>query len=143
MLAEDSAGAEIRGKIILPPINDRFSYHLSSELEDRLGHTQDAQYRLVVTTKLTEQGLAITRNNAVTRRRIFATAQWALYPIGSEKPVLHDRTITQSGYNATSSLYSARVTKEDIERRLAVDLGQRISRTILARASQLEKAGAS
>lgn len=144
MLAENSNGAAIRGTIVLPPIDDRFSYDLRQTLEDRLGAAGPApKYRLAITTSIKERGVAITQNNAVTRRNLFATANWALYPIGGNVPILRDRTVSQSGYSATGSLYAGRVTRQDIERRLAVDLGERISRAILARAPKAGEADGS
>jgi len=70
----------------------------------------------------------------VTRISLTATADWALYAAASTNPVLKDRTVSQSGYNSTASLYATRAAKLDIERRLARDLGERIARSILARA---------
>ena len=70
----------------------------------------------------------------MTRISLTATADWALYPEGAAGPVLQGRAVSQSGYNSTASLFATRAAKLDIERRLARDLGERISRSLLARA---------
>jgi hypothetical protein len=57
--------------------------------------------------------------------------------------VLHGRTLSQSGYNSTASLFATRQARLDIERRLARDLGERIARSLLARASTIVASAAS
>jgi hypothetical protein len=73
----------------------------------------------------------------VTRISLTATADWALYRIGEAAPIIKDRTVSQSSYNSTASMFATRETKLDVERRIARDLGERIARTIQARAGQL------
>ncbi|MEM7744344.1 MAG: LPS assembly lipoprotein LptE [Pseudomonadota bacterium] len=137
MLAEGGGAMAVRGRIALPEIDTRFSYHLVQSLETRLGRPGATEYRLVIQTALQDEGLAVSQDNDVTRITTTATASWQLYQDGEPEPVLDGLARSQSGYNATSSLFATRQTRRDIERRLARDLGERISRVILARADQL------
>lgn len=137
MLAQGTASSSLRNRIALPEIDDRFGYFLARSLEDRLGHPNDPEYRLVVKTSLSERGLAVAQDNAVTRVTVIAEARWALWRTGEAEPLIQDKVRSQSGHDATSSLYATRQTRRDIERRLARDLGERISRVILARAGQI------
>ena len=57
--------------------------------------------------------------------------------MGGSEPVLRDRSVSQSGYNSTASLFATRAAKLDIESRLARDLGERIARSLLARAGAI------
>ncbi len=134
MLAEDSPSAALIGRVRLPEFDDRFGFHLNASLRDRLGRPETEEFRLEVKTRIEKSDLAITQDNSVTRIRLTATADWALYPAGSSEPVLRDRAVSQSGYNSTASLFATRAAKLDIERRLARDLGERIARSLLARA---------
>ncbi|MEM6905426.1 MAG: LPS assembly lipoprotein LptE [Pseudomonadota bacterium] len=134
MLAEDSPAASMRGRVALPEIDGRLGYYLYQSLEDRLGAAQDPVWRLSVSVKTEERGLAIAQDNSVTRVSVTAVAEWALFEAGQSEAVLRDREVTQSGYNATASLFATRETRRDVERRLARDLGERISRAVLARA---------
>lgn len=135
MLAENTAAAGLRGKVALPEIDGRFSYFLVQSLEDRLGKPASPEFALEVTSRVTERGLAVAQDNSVTRITLTAVAEWKLLRDG--KPVLVDTVRSQSGYNATSSLFATRQIRQDIERRLARDLGERISRVVLARAERL------
>ncbi|MBK0400535.1 hypothetical protein H0I76_15145 [Limibaculum sp. M0105] len=143
MLAEGSGASELRGRIALPQTNDRLSYFLHDTLESRLGTPNNPDYRLEVATALTESGLLVEQDNTITRIRVQAVADFRLYYKDAAEPVLRDRIVTESGYDATASLYASRTTEQDIERRLAKDLGERIARRIQAQASQIEAAAQS
>jgi len=136
MLAADGPAAKLRGQIALPEVSGRFSYFLDESLAARLGRPGPASYRLEITQSIESRGLAIAQDNSVTRITLLVEASWTLRRIGDGKAVLHDKVSLQSGYNATTSLYATRQTRRDIERRLARDLGERISRAILARAGE-------
>lgn len=138
MLASDESATALRNRIALPKIDDRFDYYLSRALEDRLGQPKSPDFRLDVSTNVTQEGLAIAQDNSVTRVTLLARASWSLWRTGAGEPVLSDSLTIQSGYNATTSLFATRQARLDIERRLARDLGERISRAILARSQQLQ-----
>jgi hypothetical protein len=134
MLAADRPSAALIGRVRLPEFGDRFGFYLNASLRDRLGRPHAEDFRLAVETRIESSDLAITQDNAATRISLTATADWALYPAGNSEPVLRGRVMSQSGYNSTASLFATRAAKLDIERRLAHDLGERIARSLLARA---------
>lgn len=137
MLASGEAPADLRGRIALPEIDGRFGYFLFQSLEDRLGETRQPDYVLTVAPTLTQQGLAVADDNSATRITVFARADWSLRSRSTGAVVLSDQTVSQSGYNATTSLFATRQTEQDIERRLARDIGERIARRIYANAGKL------
>ena len=139
MLAEDGPSVALIGRVSLPKFDDRFGYYLNESLRGRLGRPQAEDFRLEVKTRLESDDLAIAQDNAVTRISLTAIADWALYPAKETNPVrpgpvIEGRAVSQSGYNSTTSLFATRAAKLDIERRLARDLGERIARSVLARA---------
>jgi LPS-assembly lipoprotein len=137
MLAENDAAHAIRHRIALPPVDGRFDHYLVKALEDRLGAPQDPAFVLSVLPELTERGIAVTQDDAVTRITLRVQAAWALRRSGGAEPLIADVAFSQSGYNATTSLFATRQTRLEIERRLARDIGERIARAILARADEL------
>jgi hypothetical protein len=137
MLAKESTSATMIGRIRLPEFDDRFGYYLNDSLRDRLGILQYEDFRMEVRTQIDRSNLAIAQDNAVTRISLTAVADWALYSAQGSEPLLADRAVSQSGYNSTASLFATRAAKQDIERRLARDLGERIARSLLARASDI------
>ncbi len=134
MLAADSPSSALIGRVRLPEFDDRFGFYLNASLRDRLGRAGAEDFRLEVATRIERGDLAIAQDNAVTRISLTAIADWSLYPAQGSAPVLHGRAVSQSGYNSTASLFATRAAKLDIERRLARDLGERIARSLLARA---------
>ncbi len=137
MLAENSSARALRHRIALPKIDDRFDYHLSEALTDGLGAPENPDYQLNVSTKVSSEGLAVAQDSSITRITLLAEASWALWRTGGTSPVLSNTLEVQSGYSATTSLYATRQIRLDIERRLARELGERISRTILAQSGKL------
>lgn len=137
MLAETGTASDIRHRVALPPVGGRFDHYLVRSLEDRLGEPQDPDFVLEVVSTLTERGIAVTRDAAVTRITLIVRAQWSLWRTGEPKPLISDTAYSESGYNQTSSLFGTRAARLEIERRLARDIGERIARGILARADAL------
>ncbi len=143
MLAEGEASRALIGQVALPEVGDRFSYHLNRSLAERLGEARAPAYRLEIETRLDRESLAITQDDAITRVRLTAVADWALFRAGAAEPVLRERTQSRSGYNSTASLFATREIGRDVERRLARDLGERIARRLLARAERIAEAAKS
>ena len=137
MLAENEPSSKIRGRVALPQIDGRFGYFLSRSLEDRLGETTSADWVLSVRSNIRRQGFAVAQDNSVTRITLFARVDWELRRRSTGAVVLSDQADSQSGFNATSSLFATRQTEQDIERRLARDIGERIARRIYAKAGEL------
>lgn len=137
MLAENSSATELRGRIALPAIFDRTSYHLYQSLESRLGAPGQSDWELRVSLRETQRDLAIEQDDTVTRVSVRLTATWAIFRKGETAPVTGSSAFTESGFNSTSSLFANREARLDIERRLAEDLGDRIGRAVLARASTI------
>lgn len=137
MLAEGTASAKLRGRIAMPKIDGRFGYFLSKSLEDRLGETTTAKWVLSVKPNIRRRGLAVAQDNSVTRVTLVARADWELRQRSNGEVVLKDRALSESGFNATTSLFATRQTEQDVERRLARDIGERIARRIYAKAGEL------
>lgn len=138
MLREDSAARSLRHRIALPEVDGRFGYFLYQSLQDRLGKPIDPEYRLEITMKLEDQGLAVAEDDAITRIGLVAKAKWQLLRISEEEVVLSGRVDSQSGYSATGSLFATRVARRNIEERLAEDVGERVARSIMGRAAEIK-----
>lgn len=137
MLAENDAARVIRHRIALPRVDGRFDHYLVESLEDRLGAPQDPVFVLSAASEVTQRGIAVTQDDAVTRITLQVETAWSLRRAGETEPLIADVAFSQSGYNATTSLFATRQTRLEIERRLARDIGERIARSILARADEL------
>ncbi|MGF1500535.1 MAG: LPS assembly lipoprotein LptE [Paracoccaceae bacterium] len=137
MLAEGSAARGLEGRVALPRIDGRLGYLMVKRLEDRFGRPRQPDLRLEVSLTTTERGLAIAQDNTVTRRTVTARARWALFGPEQAGPILRDTEVAQAGFDATTSLFATRAAEQDIERRLAEEVAERIARKIQARAGQV------
>lgn len=137
MLAAGGSASSLLGKVSLPAIDGRFGYFLSKSLEDRLGAPAETAWTLSVSHRIQRSDLAVSSDNSVTRITLTAIANWTLRQRSNGAVVLSDQVVVRSGYNATTSLFATRQAKQDIERRLARDIGERIARRIQANAEDL------
>ena len=130
---EGGVASNLTGKVALGPVVGRIGYYMRQSLERSLGDAgPSAPFVLEVTTAVEEEGLAITRTNDVTRFNYRAEAAFALRDRATGKVMLKDKVESFSAYNATASVYATRVNRRDIERRVAIDLGDRIFRRLAA-----------
>jgi LPS-assembly lipoprotein len=136
MLAENDAARAIRHRIALPGVDGRFEHYLVQSLEDRLGKPGETDFVLEIVSEVSQQGIAVTQDDAVTRITLQVESAWTLRRAGETEPLIADVAFSQSGYNATTSLFATRQTRQEVERRLARDIGERIARAILARADE-------
>lgn len=137
MLREDAAARALRNRIALPAVEGRLDYYLIETLEERLGEPADPEFRLEVVSSVTDRGLLVAQDDAVTRISVLVEAAWTLWRIGDAEPLIQEVAYSETGYNATGSLFATRQTRRDVEQRLARDLGERIARSIMARADEI------
>ena len=95
MLAESDAAHAIRHRIALPPVDDRFDHYLVKSLEDRLGAPREPEFVLRVAPQMTQQGIAVAQDDAVTRITLQVEAAWSLRRAGETEPLIADVAFSQ------------------------------------------------
>ncbi|MEL6265918.1 MAG: LPS assembly lipoprotein LptE [Pseudomonadota bacterium] len=142
MLASNTAASELRGQVDLPRVDGRLGRELTIALERQLGRpVATPPYRLEVERELSERGVLVAEDNAITRVQLTAIARWRLYRRGEIEPVDRGVAISEAGFDETASLFASRTTRRDVEERLARDLADRIATRLLARADRYVVAG--
>lgn len=120
-----------RTRIVTP--DGRIGFALGESLRSRFGAAgASADHRLEADLAVTESGLAITSNSAVTRFVLRGTSRWLLTGPTAGEDGLSGTAESSTAYSATASLYATRAAQRDAETRLARDIGERIATTILA-----------
>ncbi len=105
--------------------NKRFAYHLRRELGRSIIFDAASPIRLVGETTINQQGLAIEQNDTVTRLNLTAITTYQLIgPLGDPIRTGTIRTIT--AVNATTELYATQVSRDEAEKRLAVETARRL-----------------
>ena len=126
-LGPGGASRAIFGRVHLSTPPRRLGFALREALEARLGRpTADADLRLTTDLELTETGLAITVDSAITRFALRGVARWRLTGPEGVAPIEGvEEALT--AYSATESLFATRAARRDAEARLVRELGIRIA----------------
>ncbi|MFO7856994.1 MAG: LPS assembly lipoprotein LptE [Paracoccaceae bacterium] len=120
-----------RTRVVTP--EGRIGFALGESLRSRLGAGgASADHRLEADLAVSESGLAITSDSAVTRFVLRGTSRWRLTGPQAGEEGLSGTAESSTAYSATASLYATRAAQRDAESRLARDIGERIATTILA-----------
>lgn len=125
------------GAILLPEAVDPVSFAYRERLRRRFGDAGDAAtYVLESETALSETGIAITQASDVTRYRVTGETTWKLVERTTGNVVLADRSSAFTGFDATSSAFSAREARKAAKTRLAQELAELTINAIAAYLSE-------
>lgn len=110
------------------------AYFLVQNLEQRLGRTGSADYKLDLTLSTREEGQAITAGNEITRYSVVGTAGYSLVRLSDGKVASSGTVRNFTGYSATGSTVETLAGERDAYERLMVILADQITAQILATA---------
>jgi LPS-assembly lipoprotein len=125
---------EALGQIAVGAIPDRLGQILRNNLVDRLtpaGEPDRPRYRLAVALIVSKEGLAITKDESITRFNLRINASFVLYDAQSNAEVTRGVSRTIAAYNVVTSQFATLVAEKDAESRAARELSDDI-RTRLA-----------
>ena len=109
------------------------TYHLTRYLEERLGRSSAPQFGLGYSLSTSEQGLAVSSTQAITRYHVLGDLSFALRDLDTQEVVASGKVHAVAGYSATGSTVATRAAQTDAYKRLMVMLSDRvIERLILA-----------
>lgn len=121
-------------QISVDPIPDRIGQILRNNLVDRFnprGEPDRARYRLAVKVIVSKEGLAITKDESITRFNLRITAIFALLEADSGKELHRGIARTIAAYNVVDSQFATLSAEKDAEARAARELSDDL-RTRLA-----------
>lgn len=122
------------GEILVNPIPDRLGQILRNDLVDRLtpsGSPDRPRYRLSVVIATSKEGLAITKDESITRFNLRISATYVLYDAASNAEITRGISRTIAAYNVVQSQFATLAAEKDAESRAARELSEDI-RTRLA-----------
>ncbi|WP_027283765.1 LPS assembly lipoprotein LptE [Rubritepida flocculans] len=110
---------------------------LQRSFEDRLPGTPQ-RYTLIASLGYTVEVLGIRRDGLPTRVRYIATGTWALTDTAAPPSLIGRGEVrTLDSYNIPDvQLFAAEVSRDDMERRIVQELGERITLAVAARLRQ-------
>jgi LPS-assembly lipoprotein len=122
-------------------IPDRFGQLLRRSLQQRLsaGGPAAARWDLLVTPSFAAEGMGVQPDGAVTRVRYTATANWTLNRVTPRETVANGFERTMDAYNIQpSQFFSADMSREAMERRLAEQLADEVVTRLAMRLRNLQ-----
>ena len=130
LYGEGTPASRMAGRVEVPPLEGEAGFTLHERLTGRLGVPAQPAYRLDVTLSLTRSGVALTQQNVTTRFDVIGVAEYTLVPLSGGPAVASGVVRAVTGFSApeseTASAFASRAAQKDAERRLAVDLADRI-----------------
>jgi LPS-assembly lipoprotein len=121
--------AAILSNIYVEPIPERVGYQLRNQVLDRLGATgaeNGAVYRLKITLREENQGVAIRPNTSITRYNYRLLAHYDLFRSGDTAAVKSGDISALAAYNVATSPFATVVAEEDASERAAGDIAERL-----------------
>lgn len=118
------AGRALDGKVGLDEPTNEDSYLIARALEERLGRASSPVYHLAVTTRVEEQGSAVTPAGAITRVNLVGRATYRLTQGEATLATGDVRNFT--GYSATGTTVEALAAETDARERLMAILAEQI-----------------
>ncbi len=124
---QNGAAGALRGEVAVGGADGRLGYHFRERLRRRLDDPRpDAGFTLEVALSLSDEGLAITRQDDVTRFSVTGEARWRLVRQSDGGAAAEGVARSTSGYSTLASPYATRIARRDAERRIAEDLAERV-----------------
>jgi len=121
----------LRGSIIVDAPSTRNSFDLVVALEERLGRPQAPRYGMAVTLNVTEEGLAISDTNNITRFNVLGTAVYTLRDLATGEQAFKGTVNTFTAYSASSQPVATLAAERDARTRLMRALADKITSDLL------------
>lgn len=121
----------LRGSIAVDAPTTKNSFDLVAHLEERLGRPQAAKYGLGVTLNVSEEGLAISGTNDITRYNVLGNAVYVLRDLVTGEQVYKGTVNTFTAYSASTQPVSTLAAERDAQSRLMTALADKITTDLL------------
>ena len=117
----------------------RNDYLMTRQLEERLGRSAAARYKLDYDLTVDEERIAITANNITRRFNLVGKAEYRLMTLDGEL-ITKGQVESFTGYSATGTTVATRAARADAEERLTTILADQIVTRLIAVGSSLPDA---
>lgn len=122
---------KLRGAVLVDAPTTRDSFDLVAALEERLGRPKTPKYGLNVVLSITEEGLAVSGSNDITRYNVIGGARYTLRALATNTPVCDGTVRTFTGYSASDQAVSTVVAARNAKERLMTALADKIVTNLL------------
>ncbi len=124
--------ADLLGKVMVDDPFDKNSFDLVGRLQERLGRSDVATYRLSYTISTATVALGITQSNVITRYNVTGTITYTLRQISSEAVLASGSVRNFTSYSASGTVVSTAASERDAYLRLMRILADQIMTELIA-----------
>ncbi len=125
-------GNALRNRVLVQAPDDRDSYLLVRELEERLGRAQTPAYELSLEIAKIEEDLAIDPAGDTRRFQLLGAAKYALTDTTTGRIVASGTVENFVGYSATGSTVATLAAEQDAQERLMTILADQVVNRLYA-----------
>ena len=129
--------SRLQGAVQVAAPDTRDDFLLARQIEDRLGRATTPRYLLDTDLTITEERMAVTRNNITTRFNLIGRLGYRLRDAGTGAVLTEGRLDSFTGYSATGSTVATRTAETDARARLATILADQLLTRLIATAPDL------
>ncbi len=133
----NGAANSLRGQVLVDEPKNRQQFQLTEHLEQRLGRASGPRYGLTVKLNVSEEGLAISGSNDITRYNVSGIADFVLRDLATGQPVISDRVNTFTAYSASAQPVATLAAERDATQRLMTALADKIVTQLLLNSGSL------
>lgn len=126
------AGRALYGRIVFEAPPTEPGYLLIRELEERLGRAREAEFHILLTPTLEEDGQAVTASGEITRISLLGTVDYSLRRAGTDTILASGDVRSFTGYSATGSTVETLAAESDARERLMTILAEQIATRLLS-----------
>lgn len=131
------AAGKLQNAVLVDEPDDRPGYLLTRRFEERLGRANPARYGLSYSIRISENAIAISPDNVITRYNILGSVTFALRDLASEKVLTSGKVDSFTSYSASGSTVATQAARRDAEARLMTILTDQIITRLTASAETL------
>ena len=133
-LAPGGSAEGLRGSILVDAPSDRQTFLLAQQLEQRLGKSNGASYRLAADLKVNSRAVGRDPDYNTTRRQLTGSLTYKLFAMGSDTQVASGKVSSFVGYGATGNTVVTQSAESGARDRLMVILADQLVTRLIATA---------
>jgi LPS-assembly lipoprotein len=128
----------LRGAILIDDPKDRDEFNLVDRLENRFGRPQSPVFGLQVDMSISEEGLAISGSNDITRYNVLGDATFVMTRLSTGAVVHEGRVNTFTAYSASQQPVATLSAERDARVRIVDALADKIAAQVLLHSSDIQ-----
>lgn len=137
VLGTNGQASALRGAVLMDEPATRQLFQLNEQIELRLGRATTPRYGLAVDLTVTQNGLAISGSNDITRFNVLGKAKFVLRDLATGAPVISDSVDTFTAYSASEQPVATLAAERAATQRLMTALADKIVSQLLINSDRL------